>query len=129
MSLHNIRAAVRRIRESKLPDPAVLGNAGSFFVNPVISDNHYREIRSRYPDVPSYPSDGDMCKVPAGWLIEKCGWKGRSVGRAGVHTKQALVLVNRGGADGKEVVELCQRIQNDVRNKFGIDIHPEVNII
>lgn len=129
VSLHNIRAAVRRIRESKLPDPAVLGNAGSFFINPVISDNHYREIRSRYPDVPSYPSDGDMCKVPAGWLIEKCGWKGRSLGPAAVHDRQALVLVNKGGATGRDIKALADAIIADVRDRFGIELKTEVNYI
>lgn len=125
----DVRDTIIAIRQDKLPDPDVEGNAGSFFMNPIVSRGKYLELLRDYPNMPHYNVDATHEKIPAGWMIDQCGWKGRSVGRAGVHAKQALVLVNRGGADGKEVVELCQRIQNDVRNKFGIDIHPEVNII
>ena len=125
----DVRDTIIAIRQDKLPDHEVEGNAGSFFMNPIVPREKYLELLRDYPNMPHYNVDADHEKIPAGWMIDQCGWKGRSVGRAGVHTKQALVLVNRGGADGKEVVELCQRIQNDVRNKFGIDIHPEVNII
>ena len=105
------------------------GNAGSFFMNPVVSRSKYLELMALYPFMPHYEVDADSVKIPAGWMIEQCGWKGRSLGNAGVHSKQALVLVNRGGATGNEVVELCNAIRHDVKEKFGIDIHPEVNII
>ena len=86
-------------------------------------------MAASYPQMPHYYVDADHEKIPAGWMIDQCGWKGRSLGRAGVHAKQALVLVNRGGATGKEVVALCQKIQQDVKDKFGMEIHPEVNIV
>ena len=88
----------------------------------------YRILAEQYPNMPHYPIDADHEKIPAGWMIDQCGWKGRTVGRAGVHAKQALVLVNRGGATGEEVVNLCHLIQEDVKSKFGIEIKPEVNI-
>ena len=124
-----LRQVVIDIRNAKLPDPKVTGNAGSFFMNPVVERSKYEELQAQYPDMPHYYIDADHEKIPAGWMIDKCGWKGRSMGPAGVHDKQALVLVNRGGATGADIVALCQQIQHDVREKFGIDIHPEVNII
>ena len=127
-TLANIRQAVISIRESKLPDPKVLGNAGSFFMNPVISQEEFNIIRSNYPDVPSYPAPGGV-KVPAGWLIEKSGWKGRSLGPAAVYDKQALVLVNKGGATGADVKRLADTIIEDVKQKFGISLSTEVNYI
>ena len=127
-TLANIRQAVIAIRDSKLPDPKVLGNAGSFFMNPVISEQEFNIIRSNYPDVPSYPATGGV-KVPAGWLIEKTGWKGRSLGPAAVYDKQALVLVNKGGATGADVKRLADTIIADVKQKFGITLSTEVNYI
>jgi len=124
-----LRQVIIDIRKAKLPDPKVMGNAGSFFVNPVVSRRVFDELHARYPQMPHYFIDEQSVKIPAGWLIEQCGWKGRSLGRAGVHDRQALVLVNRGGATGAEIVTLCQAIQQDVRQRFGIEIHPEVNII
>ena len=124
-----LRQVVIDIRNAKLPDPKVMGNAGSFFMNPVVERSKYEELQAMYPDMPHYYIDADHEKIPAGWMIDQCGWKGRSLGRAGVHDKQALVLVNRGGATGADIVALCQQIQYDVREKFGIDIHPEVNIV
>lgn len=128
-TLENIRKAVIAIRESKLPDPKLLGNAGSFFMNPVISEQEFNIIRSNYPDVPSYPAPDGMVKVPAGWLIEKTGWKGRSLGPAAVYEKQALVLVNKGGATGVDVKRLADTIIEDVKQKFGITLTTEVNYI
>lgn len=127
-TLANIRQAVISIRDSKLPDPKVLGNAGSFFMNPVVTEQEFNIIRSNYPDVPSYPASGGI-KVPAGWLIEKTGWKGRSLGPAAVYDKQALVLVNRGGATGADVKRLADTIIADVKQKFGIALSTEVNYI
>ena len=128
-TLENIRKAVISIRESKLPDPKVLGNAGSFFMNPVITEQEFNIIRSNYPDVPSYPAPDGMVKVPAGWLIEKTGWKGRSLGPAAVYEKQALVLVNKGGATGADIKHLADTIIEDVKQKFGITLSAEVNYI
>ena len=127
-TLANIRQAVISIRNSKLPDPKVLGNAGSFFMNPVVTEQEFNIIRSNYPDVPSYPAPGGV-KVPAGWLIEKTGWKGRSLGPAAVYDKQALVLVNKGGATGADVRHLADTIIADVKQKFGITLSTEVNYI
>ena len=124
-----LRDTIIRIREAKLPDPKVLGNAGSFFMNPIVPRAKYNELAAQYEGMPHYDIDADSVKIPAGWMIDQCGWKGKSMGRAGVHDKQALVLVNRGGATGQEVVALCQQIQTDVKQKFGIDIYPEVNVI
>lgn len=123
-----LRDAIIRIREAKLPDPKVEGNAGSFFMNPIVSRKKYEAIAAEFDQVPHYEIDADHMKIPAGWMIDQCGWKGRSMGRAGVHDKQALVLVNRGGATGQEVLELCNAIRKDVKERFGIDLHPEVNV-
>ena len=124
-----LRQAIIDIRNAKLPDPKVEGNAGSFFMNPVVGREKYEQLAAEYPGMPHYTIDAEHEKIPAGWMIDRCGWKGRSLGRAGVHDKQALVLVNRGGATGNEIVRLMQAIQQDVKEKFGIDIHPEVNVI
>ena len=98
-------------------------------MNPIVARSKYNELASQYDGMPHYDVDADSVKIPAGWMIDQCGWKGKSLGRAGVHDKQALVLVNRGGATGAEIVALCKAIQEDVRATFGIDIYPEVNII
>ncbi|MDY6248033.1 MAG: UDP-N-acetylmuramate dehydrogenase [Prevotella sp.] len=124
-----VRQAIINIRQSKLPDPKILGNGGSFFVNPMVPVEKYLELAAKYPEMPHYEVDAERVKIPAGWLIEQCGWKGRSQGRVGVYEKQALVLVNLGGATGQEVLDLCRQIQHDVKAKFGIEIKPEVNII
>ena len=124
-----LRQIIIDIRNAKLPDPQVQGNAGSFFMNPVVSRAKYEKLAAQYPQMPHYTIDSENEKIPAGWMIEQCGWKGKALGRAGVHDKQALVLVNLGGATGQDVVDLCETIRRDVHDKFGIDIHPEVNII
>ncbi len=128
-TLKSVRNAVTAIRKSKLPDPRVLGNAGSFFTNPVIPRTQYETLKAQYPTMPSYPLDEEHIKVPAGWLIDSAGWKGRALGRAAVHDRQALVLVNLGGATGKEVMTLAERICQEVMEMFGIRITPEVNYI
>ena len=120
---------MRRIRDSKLPDPRKQGNAGSFFMNPVVERPCFERIRADYPSMPFYEVDADHVKIPAGWMIDQCGWKGRALGRAGVHDRQALVLVNRGGATGAEVMALAEAVRRDVKEKFGVEIHPEVNYI
>lgn len=123
-----LRDVIIEIRNAKLPDPKVQGNAGSFFMNPIVEKAKYEELAAQYPGMPHYTIDAGHEKIPAGWMIDQCGWKGKSLGRAGVHDKQALVLVNRGGATGQEIVNLCETIRKDVKLKFGIDIHPEVNV-
>lgn len=125
----DLRSTIIGIRQNKLPDPAVEGNAGSFFMNPVVPREKYEELAALYEGMPHYDVDDEHVKIPAGWMIEQCGWKGKSLGRAGVHAKQALVLVNRGGATGDEVVRLCEAIRHDVKTQFGIEIFPEVNIV
>ena len=128
-NLPNIRKAVIAIRESKLPDPSKVGNAGSFFKNPVVSAVTANALKKVYPDIPLYPVESELVKVAAGWLIEKAGWKGRSVGNAGVHDKQALVIINKGGATGKEVLELSEMIIKDISQKFNIELEREVQVI
>lgn len=128
-TLKAVREAVTTIRDSKLPDPRILGNAGSFFTNPVIPRTQYDTLKAQYPTMPSYPIDEEHVKVPAGWLIDSAGWKGRALGRAAVHDRQALVLVNLGGATGKEVMTLAERVCQEVMEKYGIRITPEVNYI
>ena len=123
-----LREAVIGIRRAKLPDPEVTGNAGSFFMNPVVGEDKYRQLLSDYPSMPAYRVAGGV-KLSAGWLIDRCGWKGRSLGRAGVHPKQALVLVNLGGATAEEIMRLAATIEADVADKFGVAIKPEVNYI
>jgi UDP-N-acetylmuramate dehydrogenase len=126
---NQLRETIIEIRNAKLPDPKIEGNAGSFFMNPIVSREKYEQLAAHYEGMPHYEVDADHVKIPAGWMIDQCGWKGKSLGRAGVHSKQALVLVNRGGATGAEIVALSDAIRKDVRDKFGIDIYPEVNII
>jgi UDP-N-acetylmuramate dehydrogenase len=128
-TLANIRHAVIAIRDSKLPDPKVIGNAGSFFKNPSVADSVARALKDIYPDMPLYPSEHEgYAKLAAGWLIDRAGWKGRRVGNAGVHDKQALVLVNYGSATGSEILEVARMVQRSVKEQFGIEIEPEVNI-
>lgn len=128
LSVKAISDAVIAIRSSKLPDPKVIGNAGSFFKNPVINIEHFTDLKASYPDIPSYPVDDNHIKVPAGWLIEQCEWKGKRVGETGVHAKQALVLVNYGNANGNDVWELSETILQSVDDRFGIMLEREVQI-
>ncbi|MFN6943394.1 MAG: UDP-N-acetylmuramate dehydrogenase [Cytophagaceae bacterium] len=129
LSIKAISEAVCQIRESKLPNPAKIGNAGSFFKNPEISLEKFERIKSGYPDIVNYPTAPGMTKIPAGWLIEKCGWKGKTLGNAGVHTNQALVLVNLGKAKGADILQLAENVKASVRDVFGIDLEIEVNVI
>ena len=129
VTLENVRAIIIRIRNSKLPDPKVLGNAGSFFMNPIVPRAKFLAIQQEYPSMPFYEVDTDRVKIPAGWMIEQCGWKGKALGKAAVHDKQALVLVNLGGATSVDVIALSDAVRAAVRERFGIDIHPEVNFI
>lgn len=122
------RDTIIKIRRAKLPEPSELGNAGSFFMNPIVEHKVYEALSAEYPNIPHYDMPGDYVKIPAGWLIEQCGWKGKALGCAGVYERQALVLVNLGGADGLDIVRLCKAIEYDVKAKFGISIYPEVNI-
>lgn len=124
-----VRNAIISIRNSKLPDPKVQGNAGSFFMNPIVPRSKYEALAVQYPGMPHYDVDADSVKIPAGWMIDQCGWKGRAMGSAAVHDKQALVLVNRGGAKGADIVALCDEVRRSVRERFGIDIYPEVNFV
>lgn len=122
----DVRRIVVEVRREKLPEPSEVGSAGSFFMNPVVERPVFERIAAQYPDAPHYDLPDGSVKVPAGWLIQQCGWRGRNLGRAGVWPKQALVLVNLGGATGQDIVELCQRVQHDVLERFGIQLKPEV---
>jgi len=129
LNLRSLRQVIIDIRLSKLPDPKILGNAGSFFKNPIVSISQFKTLLIQYPQMPHYIINEQQVKIPAGWLIEQSGWKGKSLGKAAVHDKQALVLVNRGGATGKDIVALSDAVRSDVKQKFNIDIYPEVNFI
>lgn len=129
LTLGSVRDVIIRIRESKLPDPKVQGNAGSFFMNPVIARPLFEKLLTDYPQMPHYEVDVDRVKIPAAWMIDQCGWKGKQLGRAGVHDKQALVLVNLGGATGEEIIRLSEAIRKSVYEKFNVRISPEVNFI
>ncbi len=128
-TIHSVSEAVITIRQQKLPDPQVLGNSGSFFKNPVITASHYEQLLKDYPAMPGYKAENQSIKIPAAWLIESCGWKGKRINDAGVHHQQALVLVNYGTATGEEILSLSRNIQHDVAKKFDIDLTPEVNIV
>lgn len=126
----DVREVIIDIRNAKLPDPKVEGNAGSFFMNPVVSREKFESLLEQYPQMPHYHIDERHEKIPAGWMIDQCGWKGRGISDvAAVHKNQALVLVNKGGAKGADIVRLSDAIRKDVKEKFGIDIYPEVNFV
>jgi len=129
LSLKAVSDAICRIRRAKLPDPKELGNAGSFFKNPSLPQDQFKPLEAKYPKMPHYPQPDGTVKVPAGWLIEACGWKGKTVGRTGCHKEQALVLVNYGGATGQEILGFSHALQRSVKEKFGIELSPEVSII
>lgn len=128
-TIRDISNAVISIRQSKLPDPAVIGNAGSFFKNPVVLEDTYEKIKEIYPDVPAYPAEKGRVKIPAGWLIEQAGWKGKTFDNYGVHKNQALVLVNYGGAEGQQIWDLSDQILADIKTKFRIELEREVNVL
>lgn len=128
-TIQDVSTAVIEIRQSKLPDPKVLGNSGSFFKNPELEQQQFNALQKRFPDIVHYPLPSGKVKVPAAWLIEQCGWKGKRVGNTGAYEKQALVLVNYGEASGVEVWQLAQAIAQSVKEKFGIEIAPEVNVL
>lgn len=128
-NIKNISDAIISIRQSKLPDPKKIGNSGSFFKNPVISLCHFEKLKSKFPEIPHYIISESSIKIPAGWLIEQSGFKGKRFGDYGVHEKQALVLVNYGNATGKNIYQLAQSIQNTIKSKFSINLEIEVNII
>jgi UDP-N-acetylmuramate dehydrogenase len=130
--LADISRAVIEIRDSKLPDPSKEGNAGSFFKNPVIDTTVAHRLAAEYPSMPLYPAgkgDATKSKLAAGWLIEQAGWKGRTEGHVGIHPRQALIVVNKGGATGSEIVAFARRVQDDVKAKFGVELEMEVNVI
>jgi len=128
LSLKAVSDAVIHIRQSKLPDPKIIGNAGSFFKNPTIPLDHFERLKSKYPGIPGYENEEGI-KVPAAWLIEQAGWKGKRFGEIGVHALQPLVLVNYGQGDGLAIMKLSKEIQRDIFDKFAIELHPEVNFI
>lgn len=128
-TIHDVSDIVIDIRNSKLPNPKSLGNAGSFFKNPIVAEKLYYRIKEDYPEAPGYTMDNGEVKIPAGWLIEEAGWKGKIVGNTGTYKQQALVIVNHGGATGEEILEMSERIRKSVAEKFGIELIPEVNII
>ena len=127
--IHDVSAAIIHIRQKKLPDPALLGNSGSFFKNPVLDKNKVDVLLQNHPEMPVYEVNDDTLKIPAGWLIDQCGLKGYRKGDAGVHERQALVLVNYGKASGKDILALSREVQEKVEHEFGISLEPEVNII
>ncbi|MBU0489487.1 MAG: UDP-N-acetylmuramate dehydrogenase [Bacteroidetes bacterium] len=128
-SIHDIATAVRAIRKDKLPDPEIMGNAGSFFKNPLINNQQFFALQKLFPDIPSYQAEGFQKKIPAAWLIDQCGWKGYRKGDTGVHARQPLVLVNFGNAQGSEIYDLAKQIRQSVIDSFGISLDFEVNIL
>lgn len=128
-TIKDVSDVICKIRLSKLPDPAILGNAGSFFKNPEINKSLFQKLKNKFPDMPGYKISNELTKVPAGWLIEKCGFKGKRFGNVGVHDKQALVLVNFGDGTPQEIIDLTNKIKNEVKTNFEIDLAEEVNII
>ncbi|MEO5675772.1 MAG: UDP-N-acetylmuramate dehydrogenase [Chitinophagales bacterium] len=129
ITVKTVSDAVIKIRSSKLPDPRDIGNAGSFFKNPVVPKKKFAELISHHPLMPNFAEGNNKVKIPAGWLIEQCGWKGKRNGDAGVHAKQALVIVNYGNASGEEIYSISRQVQNSVNERFGIELQTEVNII
>lgn len=129
LTAKQLRSIIITIRQAKLPDPAIQGNAGSFFKNPITTADKAAQLLCRYPDMPHYPAPNGQVKLAAGWLIEQAGWKGKSLGRAAVHDKQALVLVNKGDATGNDILRLCEAVRKDVETMFGVSLSPEVNFI
>ncbi|MCY7409290.1 MAG: UDP-N-acetylmuramate dehydrogenase [Chitinophagales bacterium] len=129
ITIKTVSDAVIKIRSSKLPDPKVIGNAGSFFKNPVVLKKKFEELILKNPLMPNYADKNNQVKIPAGWLIEQCGWKGKRIGNTGAHAKQSLVLVNYGGATGEEIITLAKEIQQSVMEKFGVEILVEVNVV
>ncbi|MBP6335256.1 MAG: UDP-N-acetylmuramate dehydrogenase [Bacteroidia bacterium] len=127
--ISEVSKAVINIRRSKLPDPAEIGNAGSFFKNPEVSVEVYEKLKSEYPEMIAYKTASNRMKLAAGWLIEQCGWKGKVEGRTGMHNKQALVLVNYGGATGEELISHARKVQQSIKEKFGVEMEMEVNIV
>jgi len=129
ISVKTVSAAICAIRESKLPNPEKIGNSGSFFKNAFVKESHYKTLASLYENIPHYPADFDMVKIPSAWLIEQCGWKGKVVGNTGTYVNHALVLVNHGNASGQEIFDLSNEIMKSVKDKFDIDLLREVNVI
>ncbi|HCT31430.1 MAG TPA: hypothetical protein DIW31_12045 [Bacteroidales bacterium] len=128
-TIQTVRNAVIKIRKQKLPEPTEIGNAGSFFKNPLVKTSVFKALQNKYEKVPSYTASDTQVKIPAGWLIEQCGWKGKKVGSCGVHQNQALVLVNYGEAKGSEILNLAHQIQKSVHEQFGIELEMEVNVV
>ena len=128
-TIRAVSDAVCNIRRSKLPDPAVIGNAGSFFKNPEVSKEAHESLKKNFPELIAYKTSGDRMKLAAGWMIEQCGWKGKVSGHVGMHKEQALVLVNYGNATGKELIDHALKVQQSVKVKFGVQLEMEVNVI
>src|SRR5690606_37225939 len=128
LSLEAVSKAVIQIRQSKLPDPETVGNAGSFFKNPIIPLQQYQQLQAKFPEIPGY-KDPKGIKIPAAWMLEKAGWKGKTFGDIGVNRHHPLVMVNYGNGEGSAIKSLSQKIQADIKNKFGISLMPEVNFI
>ncbi|MDR1720005.1 MAG: UDP-N-acetylmuramate dehydrogenase [Dysgonamonadaceae bacterium] len=129
ITLQSVREAVIAIRQHKLPDPKLMGNAGSFFKNPYLCIAHLQGLRKAYPDMPFYPVNDEVVKVPAAWLIDQCGMKGATVGGAAIFERQPLVIVNKGGATGNDIAQLAEKVKTAVKQKFGVELRPEVNYI
>ncbi len=129
LTAQQLRDAIMDIRRAKLPDPEVMGNAGSFFMNPIVDKPTFNRLRTGHPDLRYFEVGEGRYKIPAGWMIDQCGWKGKNLGPAGVYDRQALVLVNRGGAKGADIVALMHAVQADVKERFGLELCPEVNVI